>query len=421
MFKKRSKATSAVMAGLLAVGMAASPLAPAVAFAANSASVGDQTGSGRTDLTMILKDTDEHGGTAESATNPDGTDNPLYNPDTDGDGIGNNLAFTVPSAINYVVDANGFMMGPTNATIQNRSVMGINVSSVDVDEETPFKIVSDATASTDANSVDLEFGPAEDQLNAVDYLTKTDVADASKWEMGAEGADDANLGIQTEGHVSHIAQDITEQRKFGTIKHQETKSNALVSSSEFNARISERLRYEFNASVSTLLITKGTPDTVNGVLVSEAEGGLPVYFTYDDYSTTGTLTSEADKIVLPEDCSNMFRTIGTYDLDVSKFDSSNVKNMSGMFGRNAHFGSTDFSGWDVSNVTNMSGMFQDSSDLESINVSGWNTSNVTNMSNMFKGCSRLTLDCSDWDVSSVTNHAGFNDNAAGVIAPNWSN
>ena len=218
MFKMNGKATSAVMAGLLAVGMAASPLAPAVAFAANSASVGDQTGSGRTDLTMILKDTDEHGGTAEPGYLEDGTPNTRYNPDADGDGLGDNLAFTVPSAINYVVDADGTMTGPTNATIQNRSVMGINVSSVDVDEETPFKIVSDATASTDANSVDLQFGPAADQLNAADYLTKTDVADASKWEMGAEGAADANLGIETDGHVSHVATDITQQSKFGTIK-----------------------------------------------------------------------------------------------------------------------------------------------------------------------------------------------------------
>lgn len=219
MFKKNGKATSAVMAGLLAVGMAASPLAPAVALATNSASTGTQTGSGQTDLTMILRDTDEHGGTAEPQYLDDGTTpNPLYNPDADGDGLGDNLAFTVPTAINYVVDADGTMTGPTNATIQNRSVMGINVSSVDVDEETPFTIVADATASSTDNSVDLQFGPSEDQLNAADYLTKTDVNDASKWEMGAEGAADANLGIQTDGHVSHVAKDITQQSKFGTIK-----------------------------------------------------------------------------------------------------------------------------------------------------------------------------------------------------------
>ena len=218
MFKKRGKATSAVMAGMLAVGVVASSLSPVVAFAANKASVGAQTGSGKTDLTMILRDTAEHGGTAEPEKNTDGTLNPLYNPDADGDGLGDNLAFTVPSSINYIVDADGNMTGPTNATIQNHSVIGINVSSVDVDETSPFKIVADASKSSANNSVDLQFGPATDQLNAADYLVKANVTNASKWKMGAEGAADANLGIETDGHVSHVAQDITQQSKFGTIK-----------------------------------------------------------------------------------------------------------------------------------------------------------------------------------------------------------
>jgi surface protein len=377
MFGKRSKATSAVMAGLLAVGMAASPLAPAVAFAANSASVGDQTGSGRTDLTMILKDTDEHGGTAESHYLDDGTTpNPLYNPDADGDGLGDNLAFTVPASINYVVDADGTMTGPTNASIQNRSVMGINVSSVDVDEETPFKIVSDATASTDANSVDLEFGPAEDQLNAADYLTKTDVADASKWEMGAEGAADANLGIETDGHVSHVAKDITQQSKFGTIKwylkatHKATESNKLINGYDFN-----NLLHSFNLgdnaiNFKNLAVVKAAPDTVNGKLVSDTTGDFPVYATSDAATGTITLTSEADEIVLNEDCSLMFADFNFLtSLDASRFD----------------------------------------------------TSRVTNMSQMFMEAALLQLDCSSWDVSNVTDHHEFNFSAEGVIPPNWVN
>jgi hypothetical protein len=218
MFGNRGKATSAIMAGMLAVGMVASALSPVAVFAANEASVGVQTGSGKTDLTMVLRDTAEHGGTAEPEKNPDGTDNPLYNPDADGDGLGDNIAFTVPSSLNYIVDADGTMTGPTNATIQNHSAMGLHVSSVDVDEQTPFKIVSDASVSSDSNSVDLLFGPAADQLNAASYLTKANVNDAAKWNMTAEGATGANLGIQTNGHVSHVAQDITQQSKFGTIK-----------------------------------------------------------------------------------------------------------------------------------------------------------------------------------------------------------
>ena len=391
MFKKSGKATSAIMAGLLAVGMAASPLAPAVAFAANSASTGAQTGSGQTDLTMILKDTDEHGGTAEPEKNQDGTDNPLYNPDADGDGLGDNLAFTVPSAINYVVDADGTMTGPTNASIQNRSVMGINVSSVDVDEETPFTIVSDATASSVDNSVDLQFGPAADQLNAADYLTKTDVADASKWEMGAEGAADANLGIETDGHVSHVATDITQQSKFGTIKwylkatHQstenETKSNMLTIDYD-------HLRYLIGSSgniedLNRIEVVKASPDTVNPnnrTIVSDAAGDFPVYFTFDDATGTGRFISEADKIVLPADCDDFFAS--AYN-------------------------------------------------LVSFDASGFDTSAVTKMNGMFSGCESLAVDFSGWDVSNVTGHDGFGanwDSSTGtyvdiptIIQPHWSN
>lgn len=374
MFKKRSKATSAVMAGLLAVGMAASPLAPAVALAANSASTGAQTGSGQTDLTMILKDTDEHGGTAEPEFLEDGvTPNPLYNPDADGDGLGDNLAFTVPTAINYVVDADGTMTGPTNATIQNRSVMGINVSSVDVDEETPFTIVADATASSTDNSVDLQFGPASDQLNAADYLTKTDVNDASKWEMGAEGAADANLGIETDGHVSHVAKDITQQSKFGTIKwylkatQGVIKSNKLVTGRTFRTSLENVLGgVDKKDKLTSLVVVKGAPDTVNGTLVSDNSGGFPVYFTFDEATGIGTLTSEADKIVLNEDCEEMF----------------------GNF-------------WN----------------LASLDASVFDTSGVTNMNGMFFRCTDTVIDCSDWDVSNVTTHEYFNEDAPGVILP----
>lgn len=36
---------------------------------------------------------------------------------------------------------------------------------------------------------------------------------------------------------------------------------------------------------------------------------------------------------------------------------------------------------------------------------------------MFSNCSRLSADCSSWDVSKATNHSNFNTNAPGVILP----
>ena len=36
---------------------------------------------------------------------------------------------------------------------------------------------------------------------------------------------------------------------------------------------------------------------------------------------------------------------------------------------------------------------------------------------MFFNCSRLSVNCSSWDVSKITNHSNFNTNAPGVILP----
>lgn len=40
-----------------------------------------------------------------------------------------------------------------------------------------------------------------------------------------------------------------------------------------------------------------------------------------------------------------------------------------------------------------------------------------NTRDMFFNCSRLSVNCSSWDVSKVTNHSNFNTNAPGVILP----
>lgn len=45
------------------------------------------------------------------------------------------------------------------------------------------------------------------------------------------------------------------------------------------------------------------------------------------------------------------------------------------------------------------------------------TSNVTDMTKMFYNCSKLSVDCSNWDVSKVTYHGMFNGTAPGVTVP----
>ena len=98
-----------------------------------------------------------------------------------------------------------------------------------------------------------------------------------------------------------------------------------------------------------------------------------------------------------EGCSNLT------SLDLSGFDSSNIKDMSNMFRQCRSLTSLDLSSLDTGNVTNMGFMFFGCSNLTSLDLSGFDTSNVRSMLSMFLGCSNLTsLDLSGFDTSNTT-------------------
>jgi len=91
--------------------------------------------------------------------------------------------------------------------------------------------------------------------------------------------------------------------------------------------------------------------------------------------------------------------------DISKWNTSNVKDMSEMFlGCESLKSLPDISNWNTSNVTNMSSMFGCCGSLTSLpDISKWDTSNVNIMSLMFWGCESLTSlpDISKWNTSNV--------------------
>ena len=97
------------------------------------------------------------------------------------------------------------------------------------------------------------------------------------------------------------------------------------------------------------------------------------------------------------DCSNL--TTLTFP---STFNTSNVRDMSGMFKRCSSLISLDLSTFNTGSVTNMNSMFSGCSNLSSLDLSTFNTSRVTNMCYMFYVCNSLyTLDLSSFDTSSV--------------------
>ena len=93
-------------------------------------------------------------------------------------------------------------------------------------------------------------------------------------------------------------------------------------------------------------------------------------------------------------------------LDLSKWNTNNVTNMSYLFsGCPSPSSLPDISKWNTNNVTNMSWIFYNCSSLISLpDISKWNTNNVTDMDKMFYNCSSLISlpDISKWNTSNVT-------------------
>lgn len=104
-----------------------------------------------------------------------------------------------------------------------------------------------------------------------------------------------------------------------------------------------------------------------------------------------------------EDMHNMFTGFTGTDLDVSSFNTHNVKNMSDMFSFMTNLVNLNLSNFDTTNVTNMRGMFTRSMHLKDLDLSSFNTQNVTDMSNMFSNTGKLTtVNLSSFNTLNVT-------------------
>lgn len=84
---------------------------------------------------------------------------------------------------------------------------------------------------------------------------------------------------------------------------------------------------------------------------------------------------------------------------IESWDTSNVKNMVGMF-RNAIYFNADISGWDTSKVWNMDYMFSFAKRFNQP-IGKWDTSGATMMEGMFEGAYSFNQPLNDWNVSNV--------------------
>jgi surface protein len=106
--------------------------------------------------------------------------------------------------------------------------------------------------------------------------------------------------------------------------------------------------------------------------------------------------------------SSMFSGAQIFNNDITRWDTSNVTDMSYMFSNAYDFNQPIFSYWDTSKVTNMAFMFAYATTFNNAGVTNaiagsWNTSNVTNMSYMFLNCFKFNTPIGGFNTSKVTN------------------
>ena len=86
---------------------------------------------------------------------------------------------------------------------------------------------------------------------------------------------------------------------------------------------------------------------------------------------------------------------------MSKWDTSNVTDMTYLFNQCTGLVTLDVSGWNTGKATGMYGMFR-LTNLTTVDVSRWDVSHVGAATSMFYGCSKLaTLDTADWRLTGL--------------------
>ena len=141
-------------------------------------------------------------------------------------------------------------------------------------------------------------------------------------------------------------------------------------------------------SSSTLLGDDFDTSQIKTMLIDGVEVEPISQYTF---TTTGEHTV---KIILNNNftnAGNMFAYCTSLtSLDLSNFDTSNVREMIGMFLYCSSLTSLDLSNFDTSKVISSDWMFSNCTSLTSLDLSNFDTSKVTSMNSMFSNCTSLT-------------------------------
>ena len=167
--------------------------------------------------------------------------------------------------------------------------------------------------------------------------------------------------------------------------------------------------------VKSIVWSNTIPDENDEVInVSSDENSIPIYVWIKDGVVY--LYSEADKIYLNENSRGLFHYFKSLEsIDMSRFDTSRVEDMSWMFNGCESLETLDLRNFDTSNVKNMQTMFQSAKKLEVLDLSNFDTSKVTDIGNMFGGLNNMiNLDLKNFNTLIVNNMEGMFSNCQSI-------
>ena len=140
----------------------------------------------------------------------------------------------------------------------------------------------------------------------------------------------------------------------------------------------------------------------------EEEGLVTIDLNFIDVSKITDMSYVFHEALSYEDLDIEFDDFQGFYLLIDRWDTSNIKNMEGMF-YDVEF-RADLYDWNVSNVKNMSMMFNGCGLFDS-NLSRWNTSKVEEMECMFHENYCFDIDTiRNWDVSGLKDKTDFERN-----------
>ena len=166
---------------------------------------------------------------------------------------------------------------------------------------------------------------------------------------------------------------------------------------------------EFVSAIKKLLLSGKCGKITNLNFSAQIPSGIEtqeiISFGISLWIEDGDVFYGGKDLIKLSDCQKMFADMPFSEIDLSGFETKNVKNMSGMFSNCKTLSSVYFGeNFSTENVTDFSEMFSGCETLSFMDLSGFKTENLETTEKMFAGCKNLsTLNLESFDVRKLKN------------------